>query len=455
MGHIVFPAPGFDRFHVIDRLTRELATRGHRLTILCLDPVARTFWSTQGLPTVYVPPGRPIATRAPLEEFAAIDCKRRRLRPTGRRLEVARRRLAVLLPGLLRWFESDPPDLVCLHQRRTGANRMVHFLARECGARVLWTGTGLLPQTVQLDEEGLDGEARTSRRTAWDFRALPANDDLLAASLAAVVGRTAPSPLARRAIQVPPLWSRLLDAVAAGGRDPGAGRMHALRGWLEALPPPTAPLPRHMDLPNRPFVAVLLQREDDDRLLLDAVAPPDPAMLVRAVRSAARGLDRDMPVVVVLPPDGLRVRELAPLRRLAGVQLETAPAAIETSIAATAIVTVNDGMAGTGLLAGTPVVHLGSALYGIPGVATRARLDTLAHDLDRAVTDDQPELRKRYLSWMFAHGHVWCSVEHPDHNGINGLVLAMERRLEARGPHASALSYRIGPAWPLAAEGQR
>ncbi len=60
MGHIVFGAPGVDRYHLIERLVRELSSRGHRSTVLCFDAAEFAFWAAQGLATVRVAPGAPL-----------------------------------------------------------------------------------------------------------------------------------------------------------------------------------------------------------------------------------------------------------------------------------------------------------------------------------------------------------------------------------------------------------
>ena len=105
------------------------------------------------------------------------------------------------------------------------------------------------------------------------------------------------------------------------------------------------------------------------------------------------------------------------------------------------------------LLAGTPVVHFGRALYGLPGVTTRCRREELPQALHRAMHRDHPTLRARFLTWLFGHGHLWCSPTHPDHNGVLGFVQAIETRLRHRADEAP-LRYRAGPGWPLAAPGR-
>ena len=56
---------------------------------------------------------------------------------------------------------------------------------------------------------------------------------------------------------------------------------------------------------------------------------------------------------------------------------------------------MNHPLASVALLAGTPVVHTGSALYGLPGVATRAATGELASALPAALARDFPALRQR------------------------------------------------------------
>lgn len=451
MGHIVVSAPGIERFHLLERLTRELRMRSHRVTMLCLDATEDTFWRAQGFPTQLARPEHPIETDAPLPALAEDDCRRMHRAGHGRTHAAVCARLATLLPGLQRFLQDAKPDLVLLHQERSSANRLVHFLARQTGLPVVWLGQGLLPGTIQLDEEGLDGNSRAARRSAMDYRAVDSDDAFLHAALAGVLGHNQPPALARRVVQMPPVLERLRDACRALRTHGLRAAADALSAWRRALPALPEPR-RRSDLPPSPFVAVLLQRDDDDRLTLDAEGAPTPTELVTAVQSAACTLGPNWHVVAVLPRGGLQKHELARLRRMRDLRIECADAALDTAAAAAAIVTVNDHNACTGLLAGTPVVHLGSAAYGVPGVAVRGQLATLPFDLRSALASHQPELQRRCLTWLLSHGHVWCSPEAPDHNGIAGLLLELERRIGDRGTNRARLHYRAGPAWPLAAE---
>jgi hypothetical protein len=142
-------------------------------------------------------------------------------------------------------------------------------------------------------------------------------------------------------------------------------------------------------------------------------------------------------------------------RTVAGELVLPAAAAPDLVATALATVTVNHALAALALLAGTPVLHFGDALYGVRGVATRTSPALLAHDLAQALAHDYPTMRQRFLSWLFGHGHLWCSPTHPDHNGILGFVAAIEARLAEPAHALPVLRYRRGPAWPLAAETRR
>tara|TARA_R110002073_G_scaffold89585_1_gene212057 strand:- start:97 stop:414 length:318 start_codon:yes stop_codon:yes gene_type:complete len=103
------------------------------------------------------------------------------------------------------------------------------------------------------------------------------------------------------------------------------------------------------------------------------------------------------------------------------------------------------------MLAGTPVVHLGRALYGLAGATTSATLEELPEAVVAAQQSDQVVLRQQFLTWILQHGHVWCSATAPNHNGMLGLVQAVERRLQSdANSNTRPLPYRPGPTWPLA-----
>ncbi|MGB3967302.1 MAG: hypothetical protein WBO45_11285, partial [Planctomycetota bacterium] len=197
-------------------------------------------------------------------------------------------------------------------------------------------------------------------------------------------------------------------------------------------------------VPSRPFVAVLLQDPRDPRVVFDGGDPLRTTDLVLAARDAALHLDPAATVVVVAPPRGVHAVPAIP-----GCSVVPAVLAPDVAATALAVVTINHPLASVALLAGTPVLHTGRALWGVRGVATATTIDGLAEALPTALRRDHPKLRQRFLSWLFGHGHVWCSGTHPSHNGMLGLVQAIETRLHHPPGALPPLRYKKGPAWPL------
>ncbi len=456
MSLVVAVAPGIDRFPLLDRLLRELHSRGHRTEALCFDAAEREFWRTQGhacsltQPQRFDPADARLA-RIPFAEFAEFELSRVGQRKTRRALRSAESRLRRIAAAIYDRFDRDRPDLLLLHKRRTGAHLLAQFAAREAGIRVQWSGDGLLPGTIQIDSIGIDGDSPIARRSAWDYRNANVDEALLRAALASAAGKSQPLPLPLRAPRPVALRARVAAAWRGRGEGTGIGFFEGLAIGSSIQDRSQHPA-QSIDLPKEPFLAVLLQRRDDPRVRIDAKDAPTPLQLTLEAMRAAATLDRRATVVAILPPEGLAEADLRPLRHLDGVQLELAHATSAACMAATAVVTINSPHAGVALLADTPVLHFGRALYGTPGVAFSTELGQLAATLRMAMRDDQPELRRRFLSTVLQRSHLWCSADDPDHNGINGWILRIEDELAQKMTYGADLRYRAGPAWPLQEE---
>jgi hypothetical protein len=355
---------------------------------------------------------------------------------------------------MLRWFEAERPDLLLLHQRRCGPHALLHFVARETGTRVLWTGDGLLPHTLQVDETGLDGDAAAIRRRVGDYRVVQNEPSLLAACLTNALARSSPSALTCREVERPPLAARLGDLMAASRWHGRGGAAQALFGWRRALPTVATAAAQAFELPTSPFVTLLLQDADDERVRLDADSPPCHRDLIVAAAGAAAQVDRQLVLVVVVPPRGIDHRELIGLESPVRLHFVRPDAAADAACTGLATLTINHALASVALLAGTPVVHTGRALFGLHGVTTQTVTANLGPALVQALAKDHATLRQRFLSWLFGYGHIWCSSTWPDHNGLAGLVQAIGTRLSSRHARGLRVHYRPGPAWPLAADGR-
>jgi len=448
MPHLLFAAPSIDSFQLHDRLADLAMRRGHRVSVLSVEPQERAFWAAQGLPlTDLERGGGPVDDRVlPMRELAEVDCALAgRRAPRPRHLRRAVRRLRAHAAAVQAALERDPPDVVLVHARRTGLHRLVHFLARRLGAGVLHLGEGLLPHTLVCDPHGIDGDASLCQRRALDYRDASADRELLHAALAAWLGAAAPPPTLRRP-PAPPRFGARLDAAARVGcrRGVRAG-LAAWDAWRAAWPPPLLRPPAELALPPL-AVVVLLQADADPRVRLDAPPELTGLALLRAAAAAARALDVHAEVVGIEPH---AAGAEAPARGH-GFRIEGPAAAASALANALAVVTINHPLAGAALLHGTPVVHLGRAYWTVPGTAVAAKLDELQAALVRAVAVERPALRERVLTRLLQRDHVWCSVQRPDRNGLHGIMLRLEQ-LSAARPTASPIAYRPGPAWPLAA----
>lgn len=439
MSHVLFAAPPRLRFHLHERLLRELRRRGHDATWLVAEPREAAFLEAQQAPLALVRPEPVAGLPADTAGWATIDLAQRGVRATSRgyrrALAQGERRLVGLWPSVQRQFDALSPALVLCHQRRSGFAALVQFAARVRGIPVLWTGEGLLPHTQQIDAGGIDGDASCIGMAAGALRSASRDPKLLAACLAHALGGGRPVGLPSAPLRGTSWLGAKLLAIAAQRAVAATDPALALRTMVRSLP-------------ERPFVAVLLQDELDPRRCLDA-EPVGTVAFVRAARAAVRRLDPELAVVVVAPARCSRLLRTR-LAAVSGGPVLPAVVAGPTAAAALAVLTVNHPAAAIGMLAGTPVVHCGRALYALPTVTTAASVPTLGSALVRAVASDAPTLRERWLTQLFGQRHLWCSASEPDHNGMLGLVAAIERAMGGVALVGRARpAHRIGPPWPL------
>lgn len=452
MGHVLFAAPPTRRLHLHERLGRRLLSRGHRVTVLAPDPFTAALYAAQTMAVREIRPATTMTSHAPLQEFALVD----RLaagdpNPSRSRLRRDERRLSRSLRSLILLLETDRPDVVFFHQQRGGLHRLLHFLAREADIPVLHTGDGLLPGTMQWDGEGIDGGASVCRRTAYDYRSEKRQPEFLRAALSSWVSHGCPPPLPRHAVARPGLRMHLDCMIRALLQGDWSTFRRTLAGSRHAVPAPTVATPVSTRPTDRPFIAVLLQRNDSERLRLDAAPNASGPGVALATLAAVKALDRDIDVVAVLPRRGLAARDMVGLQQ-PRLHVVPAGAASSTLVTALAVTTVNHPLGLAALLAGTPVLHTGNTPYAVRDVARRTSIETLRDDLATALSDDRPMLRERFLSRYLRADSLWCSADFPDHNGLEGLVAGIENCMQLRPPLGGDPVYRAGPAWPLHTE---
>jgi hypothetical protein len=451
---LAFAQPDYASLHLHDRLQVELTHRGHQCVGVFTDAVAERFWHANGFRTIRCEQQAVDALRVPIREFA-IESVRRADQPEGtarhrRAVERTMHRLQRLVPGALAALERTAPDLVVLRGPRCAERRVLDFLARELGSRVLWLGDGLLPHTICHDESGIDADAAITRRIAADYRDVTADTPFLESCIAHLAADDQPCALSRRPLRKPPRheWRGALWQLA---REQGLARAWRARSeWLAAARPPLGE-PRPFALPPAPFATVLLQHPDDDRVRIDSPAAPTPEQLVVAADHALTAAGIRARLAVVLPDRSLPAATLAALRICGRVDLLPAAAAVDAAMTGLVVFTISHPTAVGALLTATPVVHTGRALFGLPGVTHRAPSASFAEILPSALLGGGDTLRRRFLTALLRNDHLWCSPTHPDHNGVLGLANAIESQLGRRSPRGTRLPHRAGPPWPLAA----
>jgi hypothetical protein len=453
MGHVFLAAPTVERFHLHEQVGRRLMRRGHRVTLLATDPVTQRCYEAHGLPARLLEPMR---SQDPagfaVQDFAVRDLRLQGGggRPDLRQLRRLRQRLTRRVAPLLRLFETEIPDLVVTTDGRSGLHRLIDAVARNFGCAVTHLGEGLLPGTMQRDPLGIDGDSAAASRAAGFYRVARTDRAFCDASLAAVLGEVDAPPVARRFVHPPDLIDRLTCLAAARSRAAWRSTVERLRAWQdESRRPAPRRHPVVLGLPREPFVAVLLQGPRDPRVLCDTEhGGPHAIELARAARRAVHAIDPDLGLVAVRGP-GLDETALESIRA-EGFKVRPAQEAAAAAATAAALITVNHPLAITGILAGTPVLHLGRALYAVPGVATATALDRLRPDLLGALeAPANPTLRARFASHLLAEDHIWCAAEGPDPNGLRGIVTHLEDVLRRAAPPPEPTPYRAGPSWPL------
>ena len=477
MGHVVVAAPRIADWSLVGTLVRRLLQRGHRAALLCVDPIDAQFYRAQGMPVVSLQPARgatPFDSDLPVDISELVHRDLQLSGPANPRrapsfLRRSRARLLRLAPALRRFLELERPDLVMIHGRRDGIVRLLAALASELGGDVLHTGEGVLPGTMQWDPVGVDGDAsicrRRTRRGDLD-RDVPDRSFLEATTAAVLGGATAP-PIAPRQVRTPDFIDRITLAARTLWHtrgDVGEAR-RAVVAWREAQARSAAhhdgagldPELAH-DLGAHHHIAFLEQNDDDPRVRLDCDQPLGASPSQTALRATIRAVSRNRQQlgnarIIALPPHGAEPHR----SNLSEGDVLRLPESATSRVLATAIavITVNDLRAGQALLAGTPVLHFGRAVWAVPPVTTETSIDRIERDLldasaGRGSGSDAERLREAFLTRLLAFDHVWCEASQPDPNGVRGLVADIESRIAQRRPADLPLRYRAGPVWPLA-----
>lgn len=432
VAQVLLAAPTVETVRLTEALRRLLMRRGHRVRTVIADPVTARCARTQLCEATLLPAGRRLRL-AGLDSLVVRDLRLDGVSSSrGWPRRRALRRLERLASSMQRLLDEDLPELVVITGARDGAARLLARLVRESGCPLLHLGPGLLPGTLQWDGEGLDGDSSTCRRTAAFYRGQKRDPEFLKSALVHAVA-TRVDGSQRRLIgpSIEDLLATQLHVLRHGGGGRAAGTLSTWRR-LAAGDEPAEPDPL---LPDRPFVAILQQRSNDPRTVLDSPYRLDQGRALRhATERAIEAID-----------PGLGLVEVSPRR------IQPGPDALQAALTAAAVITVNDRAATAALLAGTPVLHVGRAPWSVRGVTERiAEPGDLVEALGRALHREVTTLRERMLTHLLTVDHVWCDPIEPEASGLSRIVGEIERLCDRTKPVLPPLDeYRPGPHDPL------
>jgi hypothetical protein len=430
------------------RVAHVLRANGHAVAWFATVPREAALLRAAGEP-VLVPgnhrvgsPSAGVAEKLPerIERALAFRALVGGLRP-GRRL---RTRAHEILAGAREATEDhDATDVLVWNGADLQAAAAI-TAAGEFSCRTWFAENGLFADTLQLDPLGVNAASRAAGLLrAAEGDALPpspwsrAEEDALAVRLAAVVDRALgdegeraarhlgmdPSDRARGQAQNAPRslsarpsrgyarWLRMLEArdtLLAPERAP-CGLAERLRRSYGAHVLRRRPLPGdHAELPDS-FVFLPLQVHDDTQVLTHGRWVDSMATLCANVRRAADALG--LPVVAREHPADLGRIDHRALRRAFPSFLWTRTRPLAPCLrAARAVVTVNSTVGLEALVAGTPVVCCGDAIYEHPALAASARSPEELRTALAAACERRdamsPDAQRAALAWIQETLHV-------------------------------------------------
>lgn len=349
-----------------------------------------------------------------------------RLRKTSDR-ELVRRR-----PPAFRWLvreldaflDAAPPAGVFLWNGSGLAAAVTEQLARARGIPVLFGENGYLPNTLQLDPEGVNAFSSIGRgMTLDDIRALPYSETQIREFDALLDAYRAGQTPKR----TPPARGQLRPS-------PLAYLIQAWKDWRERDPSIRANrlIPRAIpELPER-FVFFPLQVRSDSQLTIHSPLYGNRLDLAIAdLADAVRATDPELSLVVKLHPADLGKTDYDPLVRALPDIVWIGGGDVRTILArAECVVTVNSTVGIEAMIFDKPLVTLGNNFFVQEGLVhpVRARAD-LAGRLGRALAEPPDRaLTCQYLCYLYFHAFVrahWRDYSNESLNNLAGRIVGM------------------------------
>lgn len=268
-----------------------------------------------------------------------------------------------MIRGQYNWsraYFTRHPDHVAVAWNGLGGSRMAYLQgARDAGAAVLHVELSPLPDSITLDPVGVNAESGVPQTAAFYRTGRVAAGDNWRALGAGLVAR------------------------ASRRRDVGQGRT---------------------PLPETPFLFCPLQVPDDSQVTLFAGWCGGMPGFLRALTEAAGHLPPGWHLRIKEHPSARRslAAELAPALATGRVVLDNASDSFAQIAAARGVVTLNSSMGLQAFFYDRPVVTLGRAFYGLPGLVVPVEGQAALNAAFAApeALDFDGELRAAFMGWL-------------------------------------------------------
>ncbi len=392
--------------------------------------------------------------------LSRLELSDEELRAAVGRKELERRKGAVLkaaraqVSELASFFETCRPDAVLLWN---GSNLLVSLathLARRHGLPVIFAEHGYLPDTLQIDSQGVNfASSLTSLVLRGTARMSPnaAIDTALDAAIACYRAGRPP-----RAVDRNPPAHIQADLLSRVGMRVAARVKHSFteRLWRQGR---SLGLDAAL-LPERYLLVPLQVRKDSQLLLHSPLVKNDLERFLTLVQNAATEVDPQLKIVVKFHPrEQLHVqrRNLQLLRRFPAIAFVSKPPMRDLLKRAAAVVTINSTVGFEAFLYDKPVVTLGRNFYTVPKLvevvnAEHEMKDALARALSSPVRSRE---RREFLRYVYARFLVHGSYNDYSPASIAAVADRIHELLGvSAGPHASTRKHPIDKEQTVLAE---
>lgn len=344
--------------------------------------------------------------QTPKSEFDIDDAELRRAigeKELALRPEKALRKARGVLAELAAFLDDEKVGAIFVWNGSNLRGALAIYLARQRRIPVIHAEHGYLPDTTQLDLEGVNGASSMSRLAHAGAAYMP-YDGGLDTGLDAEIARFRSGERTRDVNPLPPpdlrrnLYARLVSRVSFWAE------RRALP-FINRLSVPTTPARK---VPERYVVLPFQVRSDSQMVLHSPLYGDDFEALVRDLDDALSRIDPDLRLVAKFHPYELPLVQRAyghlP-KRYPRVCFVSAAPMNQLLATASAVVTINSTVGFEALILDKPVVALGRNFYTAPGIVECPRSrDDLEAAVRRALTVPvNAERRRGFLRFVRAH----------------------------------------------------